>query len=404
MKFQTAINKAKHGLGPAVSAALAGGLPIIRGNWYAVDPYGTIDGRDPKEYGYEAVYTTLLDAYNACVSGQGDGIAVLSGGTGTSSQTTSYLSSVLTWSKHGITVIGVGAPTAFAQRTRIANTQKTSTSNTLSFPSATTISDGGEGFLTAGFKVGDIIRVSGTGSGTNDGTGHIITAVTAGLITCAASTFTIQTVAQTGTSAVLATYCSDLIVVSGSNNSFYNLHLSNTDTDALAVGALKVTGLRNYFNNIHAGVGLADAATTVTHSLWLSAAAENTFERCVFGLDTVDRAGEATYDILLSGAVARNRFYDCETVRHSSTGTGCLAVYANATTGGRPTLFKNCIFTIWNTSGGNTNSAYMFGSTGANDFCWFVDCTYPGYAALSNDAVAYISGEVNSQASGLMYT
>jgi hypothetical protein len=386
------------GFSPELRGYLSGlGLPTIRGKWMVVDPYTV--GEKP-----EGTFTTLLDAYNACVTGRGDGILVYSGGTGTASQTTSYLSSVLDWSKHGITVIGVGAPTSFAQRARIANKQITSISDTLSFPSATTISDGSEGFLTAGFKVGDILRVAGTGSGTNNGTGHIITAVTAGLITCAASTFTIQSVAQTGTSAALTTYCSDLIVVSGSNNAFYNLHLSNTDADALALGALKVTGSRNYFYNVHAGVGVADANTTITHSLWLSAAAENTFERCVFGLDTVDRGGVATYDILLSGAVARNRFYDCETVRHSSTGTGCLAVYASTTTGGRPTLFKNCVFTIWNTAGGNTNSAYMFGSTGACDFVWFVDCTYPGYAALSNDSVAWISGEVNSQASGLMYT
>jgi hypothetical protein len=210
--------------------------------------------------------------------------------------------------------------------------------------------------------------------------------------------------AATTGSCTITTYCSSLIIVSGSNNAFYNLHLTNTDADALAVNTLKVTGSRNYFFNVHAGVGVADANTTITKSLWLSAAAENTFERCVLGLDTVDRGGVATYDIYLSGAVARNRFYDCETVRHSSTGTGCLAVYADTTTGGRPTLFKNCIFTIWNTAGGNANCSYMFGSTGACDFVWFVDCSYPGYAALSNDSVAWISGEVNSQASGLMYT
>lgn len=405
MNFQSKINKAKHGLGPAVESALASALPVIRGAWFAVDPYGATDGVDPKEYGYQAVYTTLKDAYDACTSGKGDGIAILSGGTGTASQTTSYLSSVLTWSKHGITVIGVGAPTSFAQRARISNKQITTGTDitTIAFPTTTTITDSASGFLTAGFKVGDVIRISGTGSGTNDGTGHIITAVTAGTITCAASTFSVVNAATTG-SCTITTYCSSLINVTGSNNAFYNLHLSNTDADALAVNALKVTGSRNYFFNVHAGVGVADANTTITKSLWLSAAAENTFERCVFGLDTVDRGGIATYDIYLSGAVARNRFYDCETVRHSSTGTGCLAVYADTTTGGRPTLFKNCVFTIWNTSGGNANCSYMFGSTGACDFVWFVDCTYPGYAALSNDSVAWISGEVNSQAAGLMYT
>jgi hypothetical protein len=378
-------------------------LPFIRGKWFVVDPYQATYVMGAEAPG--TIYTTLLDAYDACTSGNGDGILVMSGGTGTASQTSSYLSSVLAWSKHGITVVGLSAPTRFAQRARISNKQITTGVDviTIAFPTATTITDSASGFLTAGFKVGDIIRIAGTGSGTNDGTGHIITAVTAGTITCAASTFSVVNAATTG-SCTITTYCSDLIVVSGSNNSFYNLHFSNTDSDALALGAVKVTGSRNYFENCHIGVGVADANSTITHSLWLSAAAENTFVNCVVGLDTVDRGGVATYDILLSGAVARNRFYGCETVRQSGTGTGCLAVYASATTGGRPTMFVNCIFTVWNTAGGNANCSFMFGSTGACDFVWFVDCSYPGYAALSNDAVAWSSGEVNSQAAGLMYT
>jgi hypothetical protein len=391
------------GLSPELRAVLAdtgnSGLPSIRGPWFVVDPYKTTES----SVSADGAFSTLLDAYTACVSGRGDGILLLSGGTGTASQTTSYLSSCLTWSKHGITVVGVGAPVSTFQRARIANKVITTGSiSTIAFPTATIISDSASGFITAGFKVGDIIRVNTT-ENTNDSTGNIITAVTAGTITCGASTFTVQTAGTAGATTI-SSYCSDLIVVSGSNNSFVNIHLDNGDTDALALGALKVTGARNYFGSVHAAVGVADANSTITHSLWLAAAEENTFEYCVFGKDTVDRGGVATYDILLSGAVARNKFYDCETIRQSSTGTGCLAVYANATTGGRPTLFKNCIFSVWNTAGGNANCSYMFGSTGSCDFVWFVDCTYPGYAALSNDSVAWISGEVSSQASGLMYT
>jgi hypothetical protein len=193
--------------------------------------------------------------------------------------------------------------------------------------------------------------------------------------------------------------------VTGNNNSFYNIFINNEDTDALALSALKVSGARNYFQNVHAAVGVADANTTITHSLWLAAAEENTFRNCTFGTDTVDRGGVATYDIYLSGAVARNKFFDCETIRQSSTGTGCLAVYADTTTGGRPTLFKNCIFSCWNTAGGNANCSYMGGSTGNCDFVWCVNCFYPGYAALSNDAVFWISSSYSANVgSGIMYS
>jgi hypothetical protein len=403
-QFSSALNKAKHGLAPALYALERNmGLPIIRGTWFFVDPKSGSNLN-----GGRSIADAVADieaAYNLCTTNVGDGIVILSSDATTTANTTSYLSHPLVWAKNSITVIGISAPTKFAQRARISNVTHTTGTDvtTIAFPTTTTITDSASGFLTAGFEVGDVLRITGTGSGTNDGTGHIITAVTTGTITCAGSTFSVVNAATTG-SCTISSYCTDLISVTGSNNSFMNLHLSHLGADALELTALKVSGSRNYFANIHAGVGVADANTTITHSLWLAAAAENTFESCTFGLDTVDRGGVATYDIYLSGAVARNEFHGCRTTRHSSTGTGCLAIYADTTTGGRPTLFVNCIFSIWNTAGGNANCSYMFGSTGACDFVWFVDCTYPGYAALSNDSVAWISGEVNTQASGLMYT
>jgi hypothetical protein len=387
--------------------SLGVGLPPIRGTWFVVDPYGATYPAVGDQPGQ--IVADLETAYGLCTSGFGDGILVLSGGTGTASQTSSYLSHPLVWSKHGITVVGACAPTKFAQRARISNvTHTTGSISVLAFVAGSgstydKITRTTGSFITNGFEVGDYIRINTTGNGA-DATGLIISAVEALTLTLTTiGTLVTETAANAGAS-VVSSYCTDLISVTGSNNSFYNLHITHTGADALELTALKVSGSRNYFSNVHAGVGVADANTTITHSLWLSAAAENTFEGCVFGLDTVDRGGVATYDIYLSGAVARNRFYDCETVRHSSTGTGCLAVYADTTTGGRPTLFKNCIFTIWNTAGGNANCSYMGGSTGACDFIWLVNCDYPGYAALSNDSVFWISGEVNSQASGLMYT
>jgi hypothetical protein len=64
---------------------------------------------------------TMLEAYNLCTSGAGDGIVLMSAGT-TAAGTTSYMSAVLDWSKHGITVIGLASGNRMYGRARIANT------------------------------------------------------------------------------------------------------------------------------------------------------------------------------------------------------------------------------------------------------------------------------------------
>lgn len=105
-------------------------LPPIAGTYYHVCPgsssitgyYGkqivgsaSNDGRDPN-FPLDSIAT----AYSKCVSGAGDGIVLWSYGT-TTAACTSYLTSAITWSKHGITVVGACAPTRFNKRARIAN-------------------------------------------------------------------------------------------------------------------------------------------------------------------------------------------------------------------------------------------------------------------------------------------
>lgn len=94
------------------------GLPFIKGTWYYVDPQVGLntanDGLSP-----DAAFASLETAYAACTSGAGDGIALISKGE-TTAACTSYLTAALTWSKWGITVYGVCAPTRFSQRARVS--------------------------------------------------------------------------------------------------------------------------------------------------------------------------------------------------------------------------------------------------------------------------------------------
>lgn len=72
------------------------------------------------------------------------------------------------------------------------------------------------------------------------------------------------------------------------------------------------SGDRNYFRGVHfAGIGQDDAGDdTAARSLKLTGD-ENQYDGCVIGLDTVARS-VANYEIELSGAAARNRFYGCD--------------------------------------------------------------------------------------------
>lgn len=108
----------RHSLGiPAAATSSGYALPRIRGQWFYVDP---TSGSDTYGGSINAPVASLAAAYALCTSGAGDGIAVFSAGT-TTAGTTSYLTSAIAWSKWGITVVGICAPTRFSQRARIAN-------------------------------------------------------------------------------------------------------------------------------------------------------------------------------------------------------------------------------------------------------------------------------------------
>jgi hypothetical protein len=99
-----------------------GSLPLIRGVWFFVDPKdgaNTNDGKSPS-----GAVADIKTAYDLCESGRGDGIVVYSAGT-TAANTSSYLTAVLDWSKHGITVLGIASGSWVYGRARIANAAAT---------------------------------------------------------------------------------------------------------------------------------------------------------------------------------------------------------------------------------------------------------------------------------------
>jgi len=107
-------NNGWRGTPPTIS-----GLPPIFGRWYYVNAsIGKSGGSglepwDPMD--------SLATAYKACSDGKGDGICLISYGTGATADTTSYLTSTLTWSKSDITVFGLCAPVKYGKRARVTN-------------------------------------------------------------------------------------------------------------------------------------------------------------------------------------------------------------------------------------------------------------------------------------------
>jgi len=322
-----------------------GALPQIRGTWFYVDP--TSGANTNAGTSADNAVADIQTAYALCTSGAGDGIVLLSAGT-TASGTTSYLTHPLLWTKHGITVFGAAAPVRMFGRARVATKDVTTGSiTTISFTNSGTsdyISDSAGGFITAGFKVGDKIIVDST-SNTNDGT-YTITALTATKMTLDTGDSLTTESAATAGATVITNYCTEVINISGNNNTFYNVHMFNADTASTSVGGLVITGDRNAFINCHVVGGGGCAAAATISSLELGASAdENTFVGCTFGSDTIDRGDNANTEVSITGTAYRNRFYGCEFLSMAGSGTAHGAIKSSAAGNlGTDIIFRDCDF------------------------------------------------------------
>ena len=290
----------------------AGTLPPISGTWFYVDPTSGNAANDGLTQ--DTAFASISTAYTACTTGVGDGICLISRGE-TAASTSSVLAAVLDWTKHGITVVGLCAPTAMYNRARITNT---------------------------------------------------------------ASVLTLAY----------------LIDVQGNNNTFVNVCMINEGTNALALGCLKVTGLRNAFIGCHFLGGFCTTPTANERSVELcTGAQDNVFSGCTIGSDTIDRGNNANCELYINGSIAdgRNNFYGCNFLAQGTAAGAHVAIKsAAATSMGRHMKFVNCNFECYVVSKG-ANVASVFGGTGFNTAKIFFtgNSAMLGYAlwdaATSND-------------------
>jgi hypothetical protein len=357
MKFESSSAISK-GLGNALETiAEVGSLPFIRGTWFFVDPEKGADTSDGRTV--DTALASFEEAEDRCTTKVGDGICIMSYGN-TSADTTSYLTQMMAFDKDSITIFGACAPTRMGQRARIANKEVTKTV-AMTAVADTSLTRATGSFISEGFVAGMKIVTD-----VNTAGGITIDTVSA-LVLTVTGTLTV------GAHASVTSYNADLITVSGNDNRFYNLLFWNGGDDAAEIGGMIVTGLRNYFENCQIVGGAGSAVAATKYSLKLTAAEENTFVNCTIGSDTFDHGNNADVELIIGGVCKRNRFIGCEFLAMVWSGTAHGNVKSVSTTGGRPTVFKDCMFNnIFANTGIKIAAVHL--ESGNNDWVCFFNC------------------------------
>lgn len=206
-------------------------------------------------------YSSLENAYDACVSGRGD-IIILKGGPTSTSTTghTARLTETLTWAKNNTHLIGIGAPTMVNSRSRITG------------PSS-------------GGTFSPMINVTGSGCRFEN-----------------ISLFDDYTVDPV------------CLQVTGSRNYFRNVMFGGmgaaTGGDDAAAASLKINGgSENTFDECYIGLDTIARSTTNAEIELVGAATRNVFRNC-FIASFCDNAGHLWVKIDGSGDIDRFVWFD----------------------------------------------------------------------------------------------
>lgn len=154
-------------------------------------------------------------------------------------------------------------------------------------------------------------------------------------------------VGQRSRIAFLSTYAtaSNLITVSGAACAFANIEFFAGVASTAPTGCMQVSGERNHFINCQIS-GMGNSANDIAgaYSLYLNAGAENLFESCYIGLDTVTLGAAANSQILCASAATRNSFVDCRILTYTNHATNNNFLRAPTSSLGRWLEFTDCVF------------------------------------------------------------
>lgn len=186
-----------------------------------------------------------------------------------------------------------------------------------------------------------------------------------------------------------ATAFADMFTVSAngcliSNIEFFQGQMATNPTAAST--AVKVTGQRNRFINCQiSGIGHSDLDDSGSNSLTITGA-ENTFEHCYIGLDTVIRATSVT-EVIISGTPARINFENC--LFETYTSSTSFKIVSVGTGVDRFVRFRNCDFHAVQNITSSAKPSGALGVTTLNGDVLVINCSFAGITQITTADNAY---------------
>ena len=316
----------------------SGGAPFFNGKWFFVDP---VNGNDGNTGASDNPLATLYKAHAMMTAGKNDVCVIVGNGaaSGTARLSTALAQSVdstatvgtLVWSKNACHLIGMTAPTAVAQRARIAP------------PSGT--------YTQATFGSGNFVSVTASG--------------------CYFANFSLFNGFSTGgTNQICWTD-------SGGRNYYNNVNLGGMGDAASAQNTgsrnLKITGTTGENTFDQCVIGLDTVTRTVANASVEFAAGtpRNTFRNCIFPFQT---SSADVLGILTSGAASMDRwqlFDNCMFINNiGSTSTQMTALATLAASSGGILISQNSTMvgiTDWGTDATAEGQIYIMGPVPVQD-------------------------------------
>ncbi len=192
------------------------------------------------------------------------------------------------------------------------------------------------------------------------------------------------------------TGASPLLDITATGCIFSNFYIFQGVADATSLINVQVTGGRNYFHKVHfAGGGHADQAIDGGASLKLNGAEENTFDRCTFGVDTID-AATGMVALLFDDEAHRNLFRDCAFRMRAGNAGAAFVEIVDSTGIDRDNSFVDCMF-INNSSANDMTSAFVIpAGMGEPKILFLKNCIFHNTTKLDANDRGVLFGNMNA--------
>ena len=181
-----------------------------------------------------------------------------------------------------------------------------------------------------------------------------------------------------------------LVTLSGNGCLFRNVQFYNGADANVDNGAVVVSGSRNHVKNCFF-IGMqhaTPAARAGSYSLNVSGA-ENFFEDCAIGTDTIVRAA-ANCEMILSGS--KNTFRGCKFMTYSETAGHGLVSLVNSAAG--VNFFENCLFYSQSVNwAAPIDNAFLVTGTGATYYVDLCRCRLVGVDGWSDVVTRFYTSD-----------